>query len=400
MSDKPLSAVRMLDLTHMLAGPYATMILADLGVETIKVEPLQGEGTRKLLAQSAKYSLDGMGAYFITLNRNKKSICIDLKQERGLQLFYELAAKSDFVVDNFSAGVTKKLKIDYDHLNKINPNIITCTITGFGSSGPDCYRPAFDLMVQAAGGGISFTGSDSERQVRAGIPIADLGAGMFAVMGLLAALHERGRSGHGQHVDISMLDCQLSMLNYIATGYFLSGEEPQPNGNSHNVHVPYNSYQTADGKIIIAVVVDSFWERLVEVIGSEALRKEEYRSQPARLRDREFIDRNLEEILKTQKSKYWLEKLRQQRIPCAPINSVGQALSDPQALHRNMVVELRHPQGKATRGPGNPIKLGRMGSESFSPAPLLGENTDQLLYELLHYDRDKIAQLRQMGAIA
>ncbi len=399
-SNKPLTGVRILDLTHMLSGPYGTMILADLGADIIKVEPLQGEGTRKLLASDPNNSLAGMGAYFITLNRNKKSICIDLKAEEGLALFYDLACKADMVFDNFSAGVTARLKIDYAHLSEINPRIITCTVTGFGSEGPGCQRPAFDQVVQATGGGMSITGPGSGVATRAGIPIGDLGGGMFGVMGVLAALYERERSGRGQHVDISMLDCQISMLNYMATMYFLSGEDPFPIGNSHFVHVPYNSYATADGAIIIAVIVDRFWENLLEVVDCEELQKEEYKTQPGRLRDKEIIDRALGEMLRTDTSEHWLEKLRAKRIPCAPINRLSQALSDEQVRYRNMVVPLRHPDGKATQGPGNPIKLSRTDEESFSPAPLCGQNTAEVLGELLQMDADTIAKLCDREIIA
>ncbi len=225
---KALSGIRILDLTHMLSGPYGGMILADLGAETIKIEPLHGEGTRKLLASDPSNSLGGMGAYFITLNRNKKSVAIDLKNQDGLALFYQLVEKADIVLSNFGAGVAERLKIGFETLSTVNPRIITCTISGFGSDGPNCQRPAFDQVAQATGGGMSITGTDPAHPVRAGIPIGDLGGGMFGVMGLLAALYERERSGSGQHVDISMLDCQISMLNYMATMHFLSGEDPLP----------------------------------------------------------------------------------------------------------------------------------------------------------------------------
>jgi crotonobetainyl-CoA:carnitine CoA-transferase CaiB-like acyl-CoA transferase len=397
--NKPLEGIRVLDLTHMLSGPYATMILADLGAETIKVEPLRGEGTRALLAADPANSIEGMGAYFITLNRNKKSICIDLKSEQGLALFYELVRSVDVVFDNFSAGVTQKLKIDYEHLGAENPRIITCTVTGFGSSGPRYQRPAFDQVVQAIGGGMSITGSDPDHPTRAGIPIGDLGGGMFAVMGVLAALHERNRSGRGQHVDISMLDCQISMLNYMATMYFLSGQNPFPIGNSHFVHVPYNTFRTADGFIVIAVIFDSFWANLVDLLDCQELRKEAYLRQPGRLADKAFIEGRINEILGSNTSAYWLEKLEAKRIPCAPVNRFSDALNDEQVRHRNMVVELRHPGGGSTWGPGNPIKLSRSGAESFRPAPLLGQDTDEVLRETFGIDGARVAELRQTGVI-
>jgi CoA:oxalate CoA-transferase len=397
---KPLNGVRILDLTHMLSGPYGAMILADLGAETIKVEPLKGEGTRRLLASDPNNSLNGQGAYFITLNRNKQSVAVDLKSEAGLAVFYDLVRSADVVIENFSAGVARKLKIDYEHLSAINPRIITCAISGFGSNGPNFQRPAFDQVVQALGGGMSITGTDAAHPTRAGIPIGDLGGGMFGVMGVLSALYEREQSGRGQHVDISMLDCQISMLNYMATMFFLSGEVPHPIGNSHFVHVPYNSYPTADGHIIIAVIFDSFWENLLDVVDEPAFRDEKYLTQPGRLADKAFIDGRLAEILSTETSDFWLRRLEEKRIPCARVNRFDEALADEQVLARNMVVELKHPDGVSTRGPGNPIKLSRTDEESFSPAPLLGEQTDAVLGDLLGYSARQIATLREEGAVA
>jgi CoA:oxalate CoA-transferase len=384
----------------MLSGPYGAMILADLGAETIKVEPLHGEGTRTLLASDPRNSLNGQGAYYITLNRNKQSVALDLKSEAGREVFYDLVRSADVVIENFSAGVAGKLGIDYAHLSEINPRIITCAISGFGASGPNFQRPAFDQVVQALGGGMSITGTDAEHPTRAGIPIGDLGGGMFGAMGVMSALIERERSGKGQHVDISMLDCQISMLNYMATMYFLSGDVPEPIGNSHFVHVPYNSYPTSDGHIIIAVIFDSFWENLLQVVDEPAFRDEKYLTQPGRLADKAFIDGRLAEILAEKPSEHWLQQLTEKRIPCAKVNRFDEALADEQVLARNMVVELKHPDGSSTRGPGNPIKLSRTDEDSFSAAPLLGEHTDAVLEGVLGYDAQRIAELRKEGFIA
>ncbi len=394
-----LEGIRILDLTHMLSGPYASMILADLGAETIKVEPPDGEGTRKLLAKDPRYSLQGMGAYFITLNRNKKSIAIDLKNERGLELFYGLVAVSDIVISNFGAGVPERLGIDYASLADINPRIIACTVTGFGASGPSSRRPAFDQVAQATGGGMSITGPDREHPVRAGIPIGDLGGGMFGVMGVLAALHERDRSGRGQEVDISMLDCQISLLNYMATMYFLSGENPYPIGNSHFVHVPYDTFGCADGFIVIAVITDNFWQNLKQVLNCPELDKPDYDTQPGRWRDREYITDRINEVLSGDTCANWLRRLEEQRIPCAPVNSFEQALSDPQVLHRDMIVELRHPDGMSTRGPGNPIKLSRTATSDYTAAPALGQHTDEVLRDYLNINSAEAGRLREQGVI-
>ncbi len=396
--NKPLTRIRVLDLTHMLSGPYGSMILADLGAETIKVEPLQGENTRKLLANDRKNSLDGMGAYYITLNRNKKSVALDLKHPEGLAVFHDLVREADVVISNFGVGVPERLKIDYATLKSINPRIITCTVTGFGTDGPKPGRPAFDQVAQATGGGMSITGSDPGHPVRSGIPIGDLGGGMFAVMGILAALLEREQSGEGQNVDISMLDCQVSMLNYMATMYFLSGENPHPIGNSHFVHVPYNTFHTSDGFIVIAVITDNFWQNLKQVVNCPEFDDPKYDGQPGRWEDREMIEERLNEILGTNTSAFWLQQLEAKRIPCAPVNRFSQALADPQVRHRNMVVELKHPGGKSTHGPGNPIKLSRTNEESFSAAPAIGQDTDHVLSGILGYDASRIAELKNSGA--
>lgn len=393
--NKPLAGIRILDLTHMLSGPYCGMILADLGAETIKVEPLQGEGTRKLLATDPDNSLNGMGAYYITLNRNKQSICVDLKSEEGLQVFYDLVRNVDVVINNFGAGVPARLKIDYAHLKEVNPAIITCSITGFGNNGPNYKRPAFDQVAQATGGGMSITGMSQDQQVRAGIPIGDLGGGMFAVMGIQAALLERQKSGEGQDVDISMLDCQISLLNYMATMYFMSGKDPYPIGNSHFVHVPYDTFKTQDGYIVIAVITDNFWQNLKKVVQCEDFDNNNYDTQPGRWEDRMLINAKLNEILSAKPSAHWLSMLEAERIPCAPVNKFSQALSDEQVLFRNMVVDLPHPDGTSTKGPGNPIKFSRSSEESFSPAPLLGQDTDKVFSDILGLDSSTISRLKK-----
>lgn len=398
--NRTLEGVRVLDLTHMLSGPYGAMILADLGAETIKVEPLHGEGTRKLLAKDPDNSLEGMGAYYLTLNRNKKSVAIDLKSEDGLALFYKLVEKADIVISNFGAGVPEKLGIDYDKLKEVNPKIISCTVTGFGSSGPAFKRPAFDMVAQAFGGGMSITGHDQEHPVRAGIPIGDLGGGMFGVMGILAALFEREKTGIGQHVDISMVDAQMSMLNYMATMASLSGKDPHPIGNSHFVHVPYNTFRCSDGFIVIAVITDNFWKNLNKVLKCPEFDDEKYDGQPGRWSEREFIEQKMNDVLSQNTVSHWRQLLEAERIPCAPVNSISQAMEDEQLLHRNMVIDLKHPNGASTKGPGNPIKLSRNENEIFEPAPTLGQDTNDVLNSLLGLSDDEIEVLKTDGVIA
>ncbi|MBV7486432.1 CaiB/BaiF CoA-transferase family protein [Bordetella sp. BOR01] len=396
-----LEHITVLDLTHMLSGPYGTMLLADLGARTIKVEPPgSGEGTRRLLEHDPDYSRDGMGAYYLTLNRNKHSVCIDLKSEAGLAVFKDLVRSADVVFDNFSVGVTQRLGIDYAALSAINPRIITCSVTGFGSTGPDTQRPAFDQVVQAMGGGMSITGTPEQGPTRSGIPIGDLGGGLFGAMGVLAALAERERTAHGQHVDVSMLDAQISLLNYMATMHLMSDIVPAGIGNGHFVHVPYNSYPTADGHIIVACIGDAFWKRFLDCIELPALRKPEYDQQPGRYAAKTEIDTIVSAELCTRPTAHWLEKLSAARIPCGPVNNFRQALADPQVRARDMVVEVELKSGAAVQMPGNPIKLSAAESRRFGSPPELGEHTNTVLGALPGYGTDKLAALRNAGAIA
>ena len=392
-ANKPLTGIRLIDLTHMLSGPYAGMILADLGCDTVKVEPPgRGEGTRRLLEDDPSYSIGGMGAYFFTLNRNKRSVAIDLKSSSGLEIFFELVRHADVVLDNFSAGVTGRLKIDHETLAKQNPAIVTCTVTGFGEDGPDFQRPAFDQIVQGLGGGMSITGTDADQPVRAGIPIGDLGGGMFAVMGIQAALLARQRTGVGQHVDISMLDVQISLLNYMATMYAMSGNIPEPIGNNHFVHTPYNTFATQDDIIVIAVIGDNFWPPLLDVVDIDELRDPRFDTAAARLKEKPFIDGLIAERLRTRPAREWLDALQAARIPCARVNNFAQALSDPQVLHRNMFVDLEHPLQGAARVPGNPVKLSLNSDQSMTPPPLLGADTAEVLSEWAGMSAARIAR--------
>lgn len=398
---RPLEGITVLDLTHMLSGPYGTMTLTDLGARTIKIEPPgRGEGTRELLANHPDYSRDGMGAYFMTLNRSKESVCIDLKSEAGLAVFYDLVRKADVVFDNFGAGVMQRLGIDHSTLAAINPRIITCSVTGFGETGPDTQRPAFDQVVQGMGGGMSITGMPEHSPVRAGIPMGDLGGGIFGAMGVLAALQGRERSGIGQHVDVSMLDVQISLLTYMATMHLMSGHVPDRIGNSHFVHVPYNTFQTKDGHIIIACIGDAFFERFLNVVTRHELQKPEYLKQPARYADRLLIENVIHEELTQQTSDYWLEKLRAARVPCGPVNDFAQALTDSQVLARDMVVNVPLPGGGSVSMPGIPMKFSESGTPEFKTPPTLGRDTQAVLADLLGYDAERIEGLRAGFAVA
>ena len=397
---KPLNGIKVIDLTHMLAGPYAGMVIADLGAEVVKIEPLvTGEMTRGLLKTDPNYSYKEFGAYFLTLNRNKKSVSLDLKSEIGLEIFYELVKSADVVLNNFSAGVVKKLKIDFETLNNINPKIITCSITGFGETGPHSSRPAYDQIVQAYSGGMSITGPDANTPTRAGIPIGDLGSGLYGVIGILSALLSREKTNKGQHIDMSLLDVQISLLTYMATMQTLSGIDPKPIGNAHFVHVPYNSFTTKDGFVVIAVITDAFWEALLDVVNTESLRDPRFSKSIDRLKNQQFIESELNKILSTQTSDYWIKALNKAKVPCGPINTFSQALSDEQIIHRNMMVEVEHPDGGKVKMPGNPIKLSFTDEDSYTPPPHLGAHTKEILKEWGKFDDNAIQELIERNII-
>ena len=397
---KPLNGVKVIDLTHMLAGPYAGMVLADLGAEVVKVEPLgSGEMTRGLLKNDPDYSFKNFGAYFLTLNRNKKSVSIDLKNKKGLEVFYDLVRSADIVLNNFSAGVVSKLKIDFENLSAINPKIITCSITGFGETGPHSTRPAYDQIVQAYSGGMSITGKDAKSPTRAGIPIGDLGSGLYSVIGILSALYSREKTQKGQHIDLSLLDVQISLLTYMATMQTLSGIDPEPIGNAHFVHVPYNSFTTSDGFVVIAVITDEFWKSLKSVVNIDSLDDPRFDSSIDRLKNQTFIENELNKTLSTQTSDHWIEKLNKAKVPCGPINKFSDALNDEQVKHRNMIVEVEHPDGGFVKMPGNPVKMSYTNEESYSSPPHLGTNTREILKNWSKYGEDKIKDLEKENII-
>ena len=381
----------------MLAGPYTTMILADLGAEVVKIEqPQKGDITRNLLKDDPKYSLDGVGAYHLTLARNKKSFELDLKSDSGKELFLKLVNAADVVVDNFSQGVTKRLGIDHEQLAKENPKIITCSISGFGDT--KINRPAYDNLIQGYGGAMSITGIDKENPVKSGIPIADLGAGLYAVIGILSALRSRDTHGVGEHVDISMLDTQVSLLTYMATMHFLSGEDPEPIGNQHMNHVPFNSYQTKDGFIQIGVVAEDFWPNLVKALNLNELDTDENKERKGRLKNRESIDKTIQSIFLTNKTEFWLSLLQENRVPCGPINSLSETFQDQDLLKRNMIVEVLQENGAPVKMPGNPVKISNH-SEEFNRSPSLGEHTKSILRDWLNFDEENIKNLEDKEII-
>jgi CoA:oxalate CoA-transferase len=395
---KALAGLRVLDLTHMLSGPYATMLLGDMGAEIIKLEPLHGEATRALLAGDPEHSVDGMGAYFLFLGRNKRSVTLNLKHPDARPLLDALVARADIVISNFSVGVADRLGLAHDRLAQLNPRIITCAITGFGETGPHRTHASFDMVAQATGGGMTLTGT-GDPPLRAGLPIGDLGGGLMAAIGVLAAVQARHTTGRGQHVDISMQDVQVSLLSYMATMHLLSGRSPPAVGNGHFVHVPYNSYAAADGHLILAIVTDDSWPRLLAALDLPGLDIPAHRHQSGRLQARTRIDQEIGDRLLTRPRGEWLTLLRAADIPCAPVQTIGEALTDPQVLARNMVVDVPHVGGHVTRQPGNPIKLSNTHEDTFAAPPLLGQHNAEVYGDLLGLSEQTLADLRARGVL-
>ena len=393
---QPLSNVRVLDLSLIMAGPYCTLILGDLGAEVIKIErPGIGEGARGV----PPYFFEGESAYFIAMNRNKQSMTLDLKTKKGKEIFYELAKKSDVVVDNFRPGVVKKLGVDFDVLNKINPKIICCSISGYGQTGPFNDRPAFDLIIQARGGVMSYTGTPGQMPVRMGAPMGDLTGGLFAAQGILAALYQRERTGRGQKIDISLLDCQISLLTYRAQYYFVGNDIAQPIGSGHTSLHPIRAFKTKTFDIVIDCNTENIFRELCDAIGKPEMADDpRFNSRENRLTNKEGLYDILEREFFKKTGEEWLELL-DKRIPIGPINTVDKALSDPQVLSRNMVAEVEYGNEKKLKILGNPIKMSEIDQEVFKAPPRLGEDTEDVLKRFLRYSPHEIEDLRSQKII-
>jgi crotonobetainyl-CoA:carnitine CoA-transferase CaiB-like acyl-CoA transferase len=397
----PLSGVRVLDLTQVLAGPFASRTLADLGAEIIKVEPPgSGDAARRFLA----YTLNGESFYFLGMNRNKKSITLNLKSPRGREVFYALARKSDVVFSNFRPGVTASLGVDYPTLRELNPRIISCAISGFGSTGPERDRPAFDPILQAAGGVLSLTGEPGGAPMMVGFPIADLCSGYVAVQGILAALYARERTGQGQEVDISMFDVQLHLQGHIGQYYLVSGEVLPPLGAYNHINVPAGSFKTRSGYITVSCTTQKFWENLAAVLsrlqGFESLGTDpRFTANVDRVRHKQELIAVLERAFQTRTTEEWVPILDAAEVPCSPVNTVAQALNSPTARHRHMVVEVEHPVAGRYKVAGNPVKMSQVQQESFFAAPTLGQHTQEVLSSLLGYSPEQLQALRREGAI-
>jgi CoA:oxalate CoA-transferase len=392
----PLAGVRILDLSQLLAGPYGTMILADLGAEVIKIEkPGEGDIGRGM----PPHFFHGESVYFISINRNKKSMTLDLKSPEGLEIFYRLVKVSDVVYDNFRPGVVEKLRIDYETLKEINPRVICCSVTGYGQTGPFKDRPAFDLIIQARGGIMSYTGEPGQMPVRMGAPMGDLAGGLFAVQAVEAALYQREKTGLGQRIDLSLLDCQISLLIYRALYFFYGGEIAQPVGSGHVSAIPIRAFKTKSFDIVIDANTDKFFQELCDGMGlKELVSDPRFLTRAHRLKNKEALYKIMEDTFLKKTGEEWL-KILEGRVPVGPIHTVDRALSDPQILARNMVVETTHRTGERMKLLGNPIKMSRSGSQSFQPPPGLGEHSERILTELLGFQPAEIQRLRDKRII-
>jgi CoA:oxalate CoA-transferase len=371
------------------------MTLADMGAEVIKIErPGTGDDSRAFGPHQ-----NGESAYFMSINRGKKSLTLDLKSEKGREIFLKLVKEADILVENFKPGVMKKLGFDYESLTKINPRLIYCASSGFGQTGPYSSRPAYDLIIQGMGGLMSITGPDSATPTKVGSSIADIFAGVFSAIGILGALHNRDKTGKGQMVDVAMLDCMVAILENAVARYTTTNQNPVPIGNRHPSIAPFTSVRTSDGFINVACGNDLLWHKFCEVIERPELAKDErYTSNADRCNHMDELIPVLNDTLSENTTSFWLEKLEKAHVPAGPINKIGEVLNDPQVIARNMLVELMHPVAGKVHVPGTPIKFSETNSEIVAPAPVLGEHNEEILSKI-GYSPAEIADLNQQGIV-
>lgn len=397
MDSAALADLLVVDLSRVLAGPYCTMMLADLGAQVLKIEvPGRGDDTRQWGPPFA----GGEAAYYLSVNRGKKSLTLNLKTKAGREIVRELARRADVLVENFRVGTMEEWGLGYNDLQAINPGLIYCAITGYGQDGPYRDRPGYDFIIQAQGGIMSITGPVEGPPMKVGVAIVDITAGLYATVAILAALHERQRSGQGQFIDIALLDAQVAWLANVGSNYLISGERPRRYGNAHANIVPYEPFPTRDGWIAIAVGNDRQWQQLCALAGWDDLASDpRFTTNPLRVENREILVPILQERFRQEASRVWEEKLLAAGIPCAPIQTIDQVFADPQVLARGMLVELPHPTAGAVRLAGSPLKLSRTPVQLTEPPPLLGQHTDEVLATYLGYSVEKIARLREEGVI-
>jgi len=390
-----LSDIKVLDLTRVLAGPYATMILADLGAEIIKVEqPGTGDDSRAY----GPYK-NGESAYFMSLNRNKQSMTLNLKTPEGKQILKDLVKKVDVLVENFRPGAMQRLGLGYDVLKEINPRLVYATSTGYGQTGPYSQRPAYDAVVQAMGGIMSITGHPESGPTRVGSSMGDITAGLFCAIGILAALHERESSGLGQMVDVAMLDCQVAILENAISRYEITGEIPRPIGNRHPSIVPFEPFATLTDPIMVAAGNDKLWETLCALLELDIVSDPRFVTNPKRNENYAELRAILADRFMTNTCAEWQKMFDAHGIPSGPINTVDKVVENEQVVAREMIVEVDHPVAGLTRIPGIPIKLSRTPGEIRKSAPVLGEDTEMLLGSYLGLTEEEVAELRDKKVI-
>jgi len=403
-----LSHIRVLDLTRVLAGPWCAQTLADFGADVIKIErPGAGDDTRHW---GPPYLKDAHGAdtaeaaYYLAANRNKRSVTVDIATPEGQQIVRELAAQSDVVLENYKVGQLKKYGLDYASLRAVKPDLVYCSVTGFGQTGPYAHRAGYDFIVQGIGGFISITGErdgvPGGGPQKAGVAIADLATGLYSTIAVLAALAHRDRTGVGQYIDMALLDVQVALLANMNTNFLASGTPPVRWGNAHPNIVPYQTFQTSDGWIIVAVGNDGQFRKFVEAGGRPELADDErFATNPARVRHRDTLVPILAEMVKTRSKTAWIDALEAAGVPCGPINDLAEVFANEQVVARGMEVALPHPCGADVKLVRNPVRMSATPPDARTAPPLLGAHTDDVLRDMLGYDDARIAALKAKQAI-
>jgi len=393
----PLEDVRVLDLSHALAGPFCSTMLADFGATVIKLEPA-GAGD---IARSWGPPLPGgETSYFVSLHRNKKGIEVDLKHPRGTDLFFRMVERSDVVLENYRVGVLTRLGLGYEAAAARNPGIIYCSVSGFGQDGPYRDRAALDLILQAESGMISVTGEPGGHGVRCGVSIADMTAGMYAAYGIMLALRVKEKTGRGQAIDVSMLEGQLSLLGSMIGAYFADGEAPAPMGTAYKALLPYQTFRTKTRDLALAVGSEKLWKVFCPVIGRPDMTDDpRYRTNADRVKNRDSLIQALQDVFSTRTYEEWEAVLLAAGVPMGAINSIGQVVEHPQVAARGTLVEMDHPRAGKVKMVGAPVRLSKTPGSVRTPAPMLGEHTDEVLRDLLGLGKDEIADLRNAGAL-
>lgn len=398
---KPLQGIRVLDLSRILAGPWCSQQLADLGAEVIKIEkPQEGDDTRRW---GPPWLEGGEAAYYLSANRGKQSVTIDMAKPEGAALIRDLVKQSDVVLENFKVGGLKKYGLDYGSLAAIKPDLIYCSITGFGQDGPYAQRAGYDFMIQGMGGLMSLTGKpDSEggEPVKVGVAFADIFTGLYAANAILAALFQRTQTGQGAYIDLALLDVQVGVLANQAANYLVSGNVPQRLGNAHPNIVPYQAFATKDGHLILAVGNDAQFKRFCEVAGcAELAADERFTTNAARVKHRQILVPLLIEPLTQRTTDDWLLALEKVGVPCGPINTLDRVFADPQVQHRQLVQQYAHPQAGTVNLVSNPVRMNGEALNAPLAPPLLGQHTDTVLQRVLGISSTECEQLREQGIV-